>query len=82
MDPCWKTTSSISEDLKELPTLLQLSDVIFDNNQCKGNDSIFKIEVDGCDIEQIDKSISICMAANVKTNVPLLHQLRRLGLLT
>ncbi len=58
MDPCWKATSSISEDLKDPPTLSQLSDVFFDNNQCKMNDTISKAEVNRCDLEQIDESIS------------------------
>ncbi len=58
MDPCWKTTSSISEDLKEPPTLVQLSDVIFDNNQHKMNDLISKTEVNECDVEKIYESLS------------------------
>ncbi len=49
MDHCSKAPSFISEDLKEPHTLLQLSDVIFDHNQCKMNDSISisEIEVNG-----------------------------------
>ena len=69
MDPCWKATSSISEDLKEPPTLVQSSDVIFDNNQHKMNDLISKTEVNGCDVEQIDESVSNQMTAKVKTIV-------------
>ncbi len=53
MDPCLKATSSISEDIKEPPTLLQLSDLIFDNNQSKINNSI-STEVNRCDVGKID----------------------------
>ncbi len=63
MDPCWKANSSITEELKEPPTLSQLSDIIFDNNQHKMNDSISQTEVNGCDVEQIDESISNQMTA-------------------
>ncbi len=67
MDPCWKATSSISKDLQEPPTLSQWSDVIFDNNQHKMNDTISKTEVNGCDVEHIDESVPNQMTAKVKT---------------
>ncbi len=69
MDPCLKATSFISEYLKERPILLQLSGVIFYNNQCKMNDLISKTDVNGCDVGKIDKKVSNCMRGDVKTNV-------------
>ncbi len=69
MDPCLKVTSSISEDLIEPPTLSWLSDVIFDNNQCKMNDSISKTEVNGCEVGKIHASISNHTTDDVKTIV-------------
>ncbi len=67
MDPCLKATPSISEDLNDSPALLQFSDIIFDNNQCKMNDSIFETEVNGCEIEKNHVSLSISTTDNVKT---------------
>ncbi len=46
MDHYGKDTSSITDNLKELPTLSQLSDVNFENHQVKMNDS------NGSDLEQ------------------------------
>jgi len=69
MDPCSKATSSMSEDLQEPPTLSQLSDVIFDNNQCKMNALISKTELNSCEVGKIDESVSNQMTDNVKTIV-------------
>ncbi len=80
MDPCSKATSSLTEDLKEPSTLLQLSGVIFDNNQHKMNDLMSKTDINGCDVGKLDESISNHMTDNFKTIVTFLHQLRRLGL--
>ncbi len=69
MDTCGKATSSISDNMIKSPTLSQLSDVIFDSNQVKMNDSISKTEINGCDLEQSDESVTNQMTANVKTTV-------------
>ncbi len=69
MDPCLKATSSISEDLKQPPTLLQLSGVINDNNQCKMKYSISNTELNGCEVEKIDTRVPNCVTDNVNTIV-------------
>ncbi len=66
MDSCSKATSSISEDLKETPTLSQLSDVIFDKNQHEMNDLKSKTNVNGCDVGKIDESLSNHITDNAK----------------
>ncbi len=45
MDPFGKTTSSITNDLKEPPTLSQVTDGFFKDCQVKRNDSISEKEV-------------------------------------
>ncbi len=69
MDPCGKATSSITDNLKETPTLLQVSDVFFKDHQVKRNDSISEKEVNGCDLEQSDEIKTKQTTATVTTNV-------------
>ncbi len=49
MDPCGKATYSITDDLKELPNLSQISDFNFESHQIKMNDSISQKDINGCD---------------------------------
>ncbi len=51
MDSCGNALSSIADDLKEPPILLQVSNGVFKNHQGKMNDSISEKEVNGCDLE-------------------------------
>ncbi len=69
MDPCGKATSSITDNLKESPTLLQVSDGFFKNQQVKMNNSISEIEINGCDFEQSNEIVTNQTTATVTTNV-------------
>ncbi len=71
MDPCWKATSSITDHLKEPPTLSQVSYFNFEKKNIDMNDSIPDKEINGCDVEQSDDNTTNQTTAKVTTNVTL-----------
>ncbi len=70
MDHCRKATSFITDNLKEPPTLSQLSYFNFEKHKVKMNDSISEKEINGCDLEQSDDNATNQMTAKVTTNIP------------
>ncbi len=67
MDPCGKTISSITDDLKE-PSCCSIR-CFFENHQGKMNDSISETEINGCDLEQSNEIATNQMTAKVTTNI-------------
>ncbi len=72
MDCYRKKTSSTSCNLKDPPTLSQLSDVLFDSNQVNMNNSTSKTAMISCDIEQSDENETTHTTAEDNTNVKFL----------
>ncbi len=67
MDPCGKAMSSITDNLKDPPTLSRVSDGFFKDHQVKRYDLISEKEVNCFDLEQSDEIATNQMTATVTT---------------